>query len=62
MQIATSASAAALEIEGKIDEKLDEKPAMSDQKSEKSDSSDQEWEKPEAQEEMSSQSPWEDAA
>ena len=55
MQLATTTSAAATEIENKIDEKLDSKTVMSEPKSEKSDSSDQEWEKPEAQKQMSNE-------
>ena len=42
-------------IDQKIDEKLDQKTAMSEPNSEKSDSSDQEWEKPEAQKQMSNE-------
>ena len=55
MQLATTTSAAALEIEKKIDEKLDQKTVMSEPKREKSDSSDQEWETPEAQKQMSNE-------
>ena len=53
MQLVTTTSAAATEIEKKIDEKLDPKIVMSEPKSEKSDSSDQEWEKPEPSQRMS---------
>ena len=55
MQLVTTTSAAATEIENKIEEKLDSKTVMSEPKSEKSDSSDQEWEKPEAQKQMSNE-------